>query len=66
VAAGADIVVVDLTRPGVLEAIAGLDGRVIAFANHTSRALMDQARAAGCEHVLARSEFFANLEALLS
>lgn len=65
-AAGADVVIVDLTRPGVVDAVAGLDARVIGFANHTSRALMDQARAAGVEHVLARSEFFANLEALLS
>jgi len=65
-AADADVVVVDLTRPGVVEAVSGLDTRVIAFANHTSRELMDQARAAGCEHVLARSEFFGNLEALLS
>jgi hypothetical protein len=64
--AGADVVVVDLTKPGVIDVVGGLDARVIAFANHTSRELMDQARAAGCEHVLARSEFFENIDALLA
>jgi hypothetical protein len=59
--AGADVVVVDLTKPGVIDVVGGLDARVIA-----SRELMDQARAAGCEHVLARSEFFENIDALLA
>ena len=61
----ADLVVVDLTRPGVVEALDGLSGRVIGFANHTSREVMTAARAAGCEEVLARSEFFARLDELL-
>jgi len=64
--AGADVVVVDLTRPGAVEALADLgQSRVIGFANHTSRDVMDAARAAGCEHVLARSEFFSRLDELL-
>jgi hypothetical protein len=63
--AGADVVVVDLTKPGVVDVVGTLDARVIAFANHTSRELMDAARAAGCEQVLARSEFFSNIDALL-
>jgi hypothetical protein len=62
---GADVVVVDLTRPGVVDVLGGLSGRVIGFANHTSRDVMDAARAAGCEQVLARSEFFARLDELL-
>jgi hypothetical protein len=62
----ADVVVVDLTRPGVVEVLAGLQGRVIGFANHTSRAVMDAARAAGCEQVLPRSEFFSRIEELLA
>jgi len=62
----ADVVVVDLTRPGVVDALAGLgDRRVIGFANHTSRDVMAAARAAGAEQVLARSEFFARLDELL-
>jgi hypothetical protein len=62
---GADVVVVDLTRPGVVEVVGDLRGRVIGFANHTSRDVMAAARAAGCEQVLARSEFFARLDELL-
>ena len=62
---GADVVVVDLTRPGVLEAVAAVDARVVGFANHTERELMDAARAAGCDTVLARSAFFSRLGELL-
>ncbi len=63
---GADVVVVDLTRPGAVDALADLgERRVIGFANHTSRDAMDAARNAGCEQVLARSEFFARLDELL-
>jgi hypothetical protein len=62
----AELVVVDLTRPGVVDALAGLAGsRVIGFANHTSRDVMAAARDAGCEQVLARSEFFSRLDELL-
>ena len=50
----------------MIDVVGGLDARVIAFANHTSRELMDQARAAGCEQVLARSEFFDNIDTLLA
>jgi len=64
--ATADVVVVDLTRPGAVEALAGLAGtRVIGFANHTSRDVMEAARRAGCEQVMARSEFFSRLDELL-
>lgn len=54
---GAPLVIVDLTRPGVVEVLPRIRGRVVAFANHTARDLMAQARAAGCE-VMARSDFF--------
>ncbi len=64
-AEGAEVVVVDLTRPGVLEAVAGVDGRVVGFANHTERELMDAARLAGCDTVLARSAFFSRVRELL-
>lgn len=63
---GAAVVVVDLTRPGVVDVLAGLPGRVVGFANHTSRDVMAAARAAGCEQVLARSEFFSRLDELLA
>jgi hypothetical protein len=61
----ADIVVVDLTRPGVVDVIPDLEGRVIGFANHTARDVMEAARAAGCEQVLKRSEFFARIDEIL-
>lgn len=65
--ATAELIVVDLTRQGVLDALATLPAgsRVIGFANHTSRDAMAAARLAGCEQVLARSEFFARLDELL-
>ncbi len=63
--AGADVVVVDLTRPGVVDVLPNVKGRVIGFANHTAREVMAAARAAGCEQVLARSDFFSRIDDLL-
>jgi len=57
---------VDLTKPGVVDVLADLDARIIGFANHTSRDVMDAARAAGCQQVLARSDFFARIDELLA
>jgi len=65
-AAQAEIVVVDLTRAGVLEIVPTLHGPVIGFANHTERDLMEAARSAGCATVLARSAFFSRLSDLLA
>ena len=62
----ADVVVVDLTRPGVVDVLTDLQGRVIAFANHTARDAMQAARAAGCDQVLPRSDFFARIDELLA
>ena len=61
----ADVVIVDLTRPGVVDVLTDLEGRVIGFANHTARDVMDAARAAGCEQVLPRSDFFARIDELV-
>ncbi len=60
-AQGAEVVVVDLTRPGVLDTVSSVPVPVIGFANHTERDLLESALAAGCEHALARSAFFARL-----
>ena len=66
-AAGADLVVVDLSRPGVLDALGGLAGvRTIGFGSHVDQELLAAARAAGCEEVLPRSRFFARLGELLA
>jgi hypothetical protein len=66
VASDAEVVVVDLSRPGVLDVLPELTGRrVIGFGSHVDRELLDRARAAGCSEVLARSAFFARLNELL-
>lgn len=57
----ADVVVVDLARPGVLEAVPAIDGRVIGFCRHTDTELIAAAEAAGCDEVLVRSVFFKRL-----
>ncbi|MCU1356969.1 MAG: hypothetical protein JWM89_2387 [Acidimicrobiales bacterium] len=60
------LVVVDLGRPGVLDAVrAGLGARVVGFASHVDTDLIAAAEAAGCTEVLPRSRFFARLAELL-
>ena len=62
-----ELLVVDLSRPGVLEVLPRLAGRrVVGFGSHVDRDLLDRARAAGCTEVLARSAFFAGVSDLLS
>lgn len=66
-ATDADLVVVDLSRPGVLEALPELDDvRTIGFGSHVDRELLDAATAAGCDEVLPRSRFFTQLHELLA
>ena len=68
IAAGpGDTVVLDLSRHGAMEALAGLaagGARVIGFASHVDRERADAARADGCV-VLPRSAFFRRLPELL-
>ncbi len=62
----ADVVVVDLSRPGVLEVLGELGGvRTVGFGSHVDEELLAAARAAGCKEVLPRSRFFARLPDLL-
>ncbi len=62
--AGGDVttVVVDLSRPDAIEAIAGVAGRsrVIGFGSHVDTERLQAARLAGSETVLARSAFFSD------
>ncbi|MDQ3570764.1 MAG: hypothetical protein M3396_09140 [Actinomycetota bacterium] len=63
----ADLVVLDLSRPGVLEALTDLGGaRTVGFASHVDHELLAAAAAAGCDEVLPRSRFFARLGELLA
>lgn len=64
---GADLVIVDLARPGVLDALAHLTQvTTLGFASHVDRDLLASARRAGCHEVLARSAFFRRLPNLLA
>jgi hypothetical protein len=63
----ADVVVVDLSRPRVLDILPRLAGRrVIGFGSHVDTELLDAAKAAGCTEVLTRSRFFADPAVSLS
>jgi hypothetical protein len=63
-----DLVVVDLSRPGVLAVlseVSRIGARVIGFGSHVDRELLAAARAAGCAEVLTRSAFFSRVGELL-
>ncbi len=62
----ADLVVVDLSRTGVLEVLDQVGARTIGFASHVDHELLAAARAAGCDEVLPRSKFFARIGELLA
>ena len=65
---GVGIVVVDLSRPGVmavLPQVAATGIRLIGFGSHVDRELLDEAGRAGCGEVMARSAFFRSLPGLL-
>ena len=66
--AGARLVVVDLSRWGVVDALQRIAGQVrtIGFGSHVDTDTLDAARAAGCGEVLPRSAFFAGLPDLLA
>ncbi|HUS61709.1 MAG TPA: hypothetical protein VMY34_05900 [Acidimicrobiales bacterium] len=62
----ADLYLVDLSRPGALEAIAALaERRVVGFGSHVDAEVLRAARAAGCDTVLARSAFFNRIDDIL-
>ena len=64
--AAADLVIVDLSRPGVLAAVEGLATRTIGFGAHVDTDVLAAARAAGCDEVLPRSQFFRRVAELLA
>jgi hypothetical protein len=63
-----DLVIVDLGRRGILDALPGIraltGARIIGFGAHVERDLLAAARASGCDEVLARSAFFTRLPGL--
>lgn len=60
-----DLVLVDLARSGVLDLLSSIAARTVGFAAHVDEALVEAARVAGCDEVLARSVFFRRLPKLL-
>jgi hypothetical protein len=59
---GARLIVVDLAQAGVLEVLPRLGpAHTVGFASHVDTALLDAARVAGCDEVLARSAVFRRL-----
>lgn len=69
-APGAALVLVDLEARGALDAVAAVaagDGhpRLVGFGSHVARDLLDEARRAGCDEVLARSAVFRRLNGLV-
>jgi hypothetical protein len=62
----ADLVVLDLTRPGAVEVIPEIKARTVGFCRHTMRDVIAAAEAAGCDRVLVRSEFFADVPGSLA
>jgi hypothetical protein len=65
-AAGATLVIVDLSRPGALDAVGAVEAPVVGFAPHVEDELLAAGLAAGCEQVLPRSVFFRRLPELLA
>ncbi len=67
-ASAADLVVVDLDRPGVLDVLADVvaaGARVVGFAAHVDDPTLEAATARGCRAV-PRSRFFRSLPSLLA
>jgi hypothetical protein len=64
--AGVGVVVVDLSKKGVLDALPAIvagGARVLGYGSHVDHALLGAATAAGVDEVLPRSKFFARLAA---
>ena len=66
--AATDVVVVDLSKKGVLDVLADIVAsgcRVLAYGAHVDKSLLATAEAAGCTEVLPRSQFFNRLPQLV-
>jgi hypothetical protein len=60
----ADLVIVDLGRPGVVDVLGRVEARTVGFASHVDADTIAAAEAAGCDEVLPRSRFFRRLPEL--
>ncbi|MEO1061004.1 MAG: hypothetical protein AAFZ07_06275 [Actinomycetota bacterium] len=66
VGAEAELVLLDVGRPGVLDVVGRITAPTLGFCAHVDDALMSEASAAGCDEVLPRSRVFRRLAALLA
>jgi DNA-binding NarL/FixJ family response regulator len=69
--ADADVIAVDLARPDAVDGVrrlraAGSTARIVAYGSHVDRERLAEARDAGCDEVLPRSEFFGDVAAVLA
>ena len=62
----ADLVVVDLARPGAIEALGAAARTTVGFVAHIDESTMAAALAAGCDEVLPRSRFFRRFAELVA
>ena len=68
------LVILDLEHPGIspvelvprLREVVPANARILAFGPHVHTALLAAARQAGCDRVLARGQFHADLDEILS
>jgi DNA-binding response OmpR family regulator len=73
VAEGADLIIVDLGTPSInvtalveqVKAAVGEPPRIVAFGSHVHVERLAAAREAGCDDVMSRGQFFAQLNAVL-
>lgn len=66
-AMSAELVIVDLNRPGVLSVLSSLQKpHTIGFGSHVDPDLLQAARDAGCDEVLTRSVMFRRLTSILA
>jgi hypothetical protein len=61
-----DLVVVDLSRPEVLEVLPEIDSKTLGFASHIDKEIISAAEQAGCEKVSPRSKFFRDFNSLVN
>tara|TARA_B100000686_G_C16430506_1_gene781864 strand:- start:102 stop:380 length:279 start_codon:yes stop_codon:yes gene_type:complete len=61
-----DLVVVDLSRPGVIDVLKTIDSPLVGFSSHVDEEIIDKALEAGCDQVFTRSRFFRFFQSLAS
>jgi DNA-binding NarL/FixJ family response regulator len=64
--AAADVVVVDVMRPDAIDGVRrlraeGCTAHIVGYGRHDDHERLDEAREAGCDRVLTRREFFADV-----